>query len=60
MLKRYDGTVGRLSDQSHRPYNTPKVYSKLIRRLAKKRHWTDLILVFQKLRERYKYTRSYG
>lgn len=61
---RYDGTVESLSDRSHRPHSIPKAHSerelKLIRRLAKKHHWTDLILVYQELREKYNYNRSYG
>ena len=63
-LKRYDGTTDSLSDRSHRPHNIPKSHSekemKLIRRIAKKHHWTDIILVYQELVERYSYTRSYG
>lgn len=63
-LKRYDGTLDSLSDKSHRPHNIPKAHSerelKLIKRLAKKYKWTDLILVYQELKERYNYTRSYG
>lgn len=62
--KRYDGTVDSLSDRSHRPHNIPKSHSeqelKLIKRLAKKHNWTDLILVYQELKERYNYNRSYG
>lgn len=53
-----------LEDRSHRPHNSPKAHSekelKLIRRLAKKHNWTDLILIYQELKERYNYQRSYG
>lgn len=63
-LKRYDGTIESLCDKSHRPHRMPKAHTerelKLIRRLAKKHNWTDLILVYQELKERYDYTRSYG
>ena len=61
---RYDGTIESLEDRSHRPHNIPKAHSekelKLIRRLAKKHKWTDLILVYQELKEKHNYTRSYG
>lgn len=61
---RYDGTLESLKDRSHRPHNSPKAHSekelKLIRRLAKKHNWTDLILIYQELKERYNYQRSYG
>lgn len=63
-LKRYDGTLDSLSDRSHRPNNIPKAHNeqelKLIRRLAKKHKWKDLILVYQELKEKYNYNRSYG
>ena len=61
---RYDGTIESLEDRSHRPHNIPKAHSekelKLIRRLAKKHKWTDLILVYQVLMEKHNYTSSYG
>lgn len=61
---RYDGTIDSLADQSHRPHNIPRAHSeqelKLIRRLAKKHNWKDLILVYQELTERYNYNKSYG
>lgn len=63
-LKRYDGTIESLEDRSHRPKNSPKSHTekelKLIRRLAKKHKWNDLILVYQELTEKYGYKRSYG
>lgn len=61
---RYDGTVESLSDKSHRPHHIPRAHSeqelKLIRRLAKKHKWIDLILVYQELKEKYNYNKSYG
>lgn len=63
-LKRYDGTLKSLEDRSHRPHHSPRAHTekelKLIRRLAKKHKWKDLILVFQELRDKYGYKRSYG
>lgn len=63
-LNRYDGTIESLEDRSHRPKNSPKSHTekelKLIRRLAKKHKWNDLILVYQELTEKYGYKRSYG
>lgn len=63
-LKRYDGTLKSLEDRSHRPHSSPRAHTeeelKLIRRLAKKHKWKDLILVFQELRDKYGYKRSYG
>lgn len=61
---RYDGTVDSLADRSHRPNNIPKSHTeqelKLIKRLAKKHKWKDLILIYQELKERYHYNKSYG
>lgn len=61
---RYDGTIDSLEDRSHRPHKISKAHSeqelKLIRRLAKKHNWKDLILVYQELTERYNYNKSYG
>lgn len=61
---RYDGTAESLSDRSHRPHHIARAHSeqelKLIRRLAKKHKWTDLILVYQELKEKYDYNKSYG
>ena len=61
---RYDGTINSLEDKSHRPHNIPRAHSeqelKLIKRLAKKHKWNDLILVYQELKERYNYNKSYG
>ncbi len=54
-LKRYDGTLASLEDQSHRPHHSPKAHTEeeilaIVRRL--RRHgWSDLILVYQKLVE---------
>ena len=61
---RYDGTINSLEDKSHRPHNIPRAHSeqelKLIKRLDKKHKWKDLILVYQELKERYNYNKSYG
>lgn len=63
-LKRYDGTLASLEDQSHRPHHSPKAHTEeeilaIVRRL--RRHgWSDLILVYQELVEQTGYTRSYG
>lgn len=61
---RYDGTIESLKDRSHRPHNIPKGHTekeiKVIRKLLKKHKWKDLILIYQELKERYGYTRSYG
>ena len=63
-LKRYDGTWQSLVEQSRRPHHSPRAHTeeeiRQIRRLAKKHRWTDLILVYQQMREKYGYTRSYG
>ncbi len=63
-LKRYDGTWQSLIERNRRPHNSPRVHTeeelRHIRRLVKKYHWTDLILAYQDLREKYAYTRSYG
>ncbi|MCD8090358.1 MAG: DDE-type integrase/transposase/recombinase [Clostridiales bacterium] len=63
-LKRYDGMLKSLEDRSHRPHHSPRAHTeeelKLIRRLAKKHKWKDLILFFQELRDKYGYKRSYG
>lgn len=62
--KRYNGTLESLNDRSHRPHNFPRVHTddelRLIRRIAKKHKWTDIILIYQELKERYGYERSYG
>lgn len=63
-LKRYDGTLESLEDQSHKPKTSPRSHTeeelKHIRRCLKKYKWKDLILAFQDMREKYGYTRSYG
>lgn len=63
-LKRYDGTLKSLEDRSHRPNSSPRAHTekelKVIRRLLKKYKWKDLILVYQELKEKHKYERSYG
>lgn len=61
---RWDGTVTSLQDQSRRPHHSPREHSEgelhNIRRMLKKYRWQDLLLSYQRLRERYGYTRSYG
>lgn len=60
----WDGTWQSLKDRSRRPHNSPRAHTetklKRIKRLAKKHGWTDLILAYQEMRERYGYERSYG
>lgn len=63
-LKRYDGTLASLEDRSHRPHKSPKAHTeretKIIKRLLKKYKRNDLILIYQELKEKYNYKRSYG
>ena len=63
-LKRYDGSLASLEDQSHKPKNSSKAHTadeiKKIIHCLKKHKWHDLILAFQEMRDRYDYTRSYG
>ena len=63
-LRRYDGTLESLSDQSHRPKTSPRKHTddelRKIRRRLKRHKWKDLILAYQELVERDGYTRSYG
>lgn len=63
-LKRYDGSLESLADQSHRPKNSPRKHTekelRQIRRRVKKYKWTDLLLAYQELVEKDGYTRSYG
>ena len=61
--KRWDGTWGSLVERSHRPHHSPRAHTeaelRLIRRLAKKHRWTDILLAYQEALEK-GYTRSYG
>lgn len=61
---RYDGTIASLEDRSHRPHNFPKAHTekelRLIKRIAKKHRWHDIILIYQELVEKHNYTGSYG
>ncbi len=63
-LSRYDGTLASLEDRSHRPKTSPWSHTedelRKIRRRLKKYKWTDLILAYQELIEKYGYKRSYG
>jgi len=62
-VKRYDGTLESLKDRSHRPRSHPRQHTEeekeLIYRYVKRNGRRDLLLTFQKLRER-GYTRHYG
>lgn len=61
--KRWDGTWESLVDRSHRPHQSPRAHReeeiRLIRRLAKKHHWRDILLAYQEAVEK-GYSRSYG
>ena len=60
---RWDGTLKSLEDRSRRPRNSPRKQTeaeiKLVKRLAKKNKWRDIILAYQGARER-GYSRSFG
>ena len=62
-LKRYDGTLESLEDLSRKPKNSPKKHTekeiKIINKLIKK-YGNDIILIYQVLKEKYNYKRSYG
>jgi len=62
-VNRNDGTLESLKDRSHRPHSHPRQHTEeeieLIRRYVKRNGRRDLLLTFQKLRER-GYTRHYG
>lgn len=62
-LKRYDGTVESLKDRSHRPHSHPSQHTAeeldMIRRYIRRNGRKDLLLTFQKLREK-GYNRHYG
>ena len=62
-MKRYDGTIESLKDQSHRPHNSPKAHTeaerRLVTRVVKKHKWRDLLLSYQELLTK-GYKRSYG
>lgn len=60
----WDGTWQSLMDRSRRPLTSPrkldeKMLRKIVRRL-KQCNWTDVLLAFQKSREKDGYTGSYG
>ncbi len=63
-LKVWDGTKESVRDRSRAAHTHPNAISekelKLVRRLAKKHDWTDLILAFQEARDHYGYRRSYS
>jgi hypothetical protein len=62
-VNRYDGTLESLMDKSHRPHSHPKQHTETeleqIRRYIKRNGRKDLLLTYQKLRER-GYKRHYG
>lgn len=61
--KRNDGTIESLKDRSHRPHSHPRQHTEeeleLIRRYIKRNGRKDLLLTYQKLREK-EYSRHYG
>jgi transposase len=60
---RYDGTLESLKDRSHRPHSHPRQHTeaelKMIGQAIRRNGRKDLLLVFQRLREK-GYTRHYG
>jgi transposase InsO family protein len=60
---RYDGTLESLKDRSHRPHSHPNQHTleelKMVRQAIKRNGRRDLLLVFQRLREK-GYARHYG
>ena len=62
-VERYDGTLESLEDRSHRPHSHPRQHSEeelaLIKRYIKRNGRKDLLLTYQRLRER-GYSRHYG
>ncbi len=63
-LKRWDGTIQSLYDQSRRPKTSPRRLDeaalKRIKRRLKQCKWTDVLMAYQLSRERDGYTGSYG
>jgi transposase-like protein len=66
-LKRYDGTLESLKDRSHRPLtvhpnaHTPEEYNLIKNHYTKKMRKThDFLLLYQHLRDRHGYKRSFG
>ena len=61
--KRWDGTPESLCDRSRRPHKVRDGHSeywiRLIRRLCKKHHWTDIIAAYQEAKQRYGYPYTY-
>ena len=62
-IKRYDGTLESLEDMSRRPKTSPKKHTeqeiKIIIRLVKK-YENDILLIYQILKEKFNYKRSYS
>lgn len=63
-LKVWDGTWQSLLERSRRPHSSPRAHTeeelRIIKRLAKKHHWTDILLAYQEAMEKHGYRRSYG
>jgi transposase len=63
-VKRYDGSLQSLEDLSHRPRSHPNQHTnrelKHIKRYIKQYGRSDLLLIFQKLRDEKGYKRHYG
>lgn len=62
-LKRYDGTLESLENMSRKPKNMPKKHTekeiKIITKLIKK-YDNDIILIYQILKEKFNYEKSYA
>lgn len=62
-IKRWDGTKESLQDRSRAPHHKRPGHTEkdiqLIRRLAKKHHWTDIIVAYQEAVEGYQYKYTY-
>ena len=63
-VERYDGTLESLKDRSHRPRSHPSQHTEkelgLIRLYIKRNGRKEMLLTFQKLREKEGYARHYG
>lgn len=63
-LKVWDGTWQSVQERSRKPHNSPRAHTeeevRLIKRLAKKHRWTDILLAYQEAAEKHGYRRSYG
>lgn len=63
-MKLWDGTWQSLQDRSRKPQSSSRAHTeeevRLIKRLAKKHHWTDILLVYHEATEKHGYQRSCG